>query len=138
MHPKDPFKRVDCVQSSTPIRISIPVNGKDVLLAESVTSVHLCETMLPTRYYLPYASLKTIYLRDSDTISECPYKGIAQYHDVIVGTESFKDLIWWYRCPTADCIQVTGLRCFYNEKVDISFLQLGEWRKMERPETHFA
>lgn len=137
MHPKDPYKRVDCLQSTTPIRVTIPLNGIDVVLAESATSVHLYETMLPQRYYLPYTSINTIYLRPSQTMTECPYKGVAQYHHVVVQGQEFKDLIWWYRAPTAECIALTGLRCFYNEKVDIWMKDSPTWRKLERPKTHF-
>jgi len=138
VHPKDPYKRVDCVQSLKPIRVTIPVNSSDIVLAESPTSVHLYETMLPPRYYLPYTSIRTTYLRPSTTTSECPYKGVAQYHSVVVHGQEHEDLVWWYRAPTTDCIAVTGLRCFYNEKVDIWMLDGTTWMKLERPQTHFA
>lgn len=138
VHPKDPFKRVDTVQSNRPIRVTVPSGGKDIVLAESVTSVHLYETSLPARYYLPYTSIETIYLRPSKTTSECPYKGIAQYHHLVVDEKELRDVVWWYRSPTAECIAVTGLRCFYNEKVDHWFLEGKDWVKQERPRTHFA
>ncbi|KAK5943485.1 hypothetical protein PMZ80_004492 [Knufia obscura] len=138
VHPKDPYKRVDCLQSMKPIRVTIPSNGVDVVLAESATSVHLYETMLPPRYYLPYTSLRTTYLQPSTTTTECPYKGVAQYHDIVVDGRRHEDLVWWYRAPTAECIAVTGLRCFYNEKVDIWMLEGSEWIKQERVQSHFA
>jgi len=138
VHPKDPYKRVDCLQSSTPIRVTMPLNGTDVVLAESSTSVHLYETMLPPRYYLPYTSIRTTYLRPSTMTTECPYKGIAQYHSVVLDGQEHQDIIWWYRAPTADCIPVTGLRCFYNEKVDIWMLKGSAWIKQERPTSHIA
>lgn len=141
------MKRVDTLQSTTPIRITIPslsktANGSpdsnQIILAESNTSIHLYETSLPPRYYFPYTSLSTIYLRSSKTTSECPYKGIANYHHVVVGDETYQDLVWWYRAPTAECLAITGMRCFYNEKVDVWFLMNGEWKKQERPQTHFV
>jgi len=138
VHPRDPYKRVDCLQSLKPIRVTIPSNGTDIILAESPTSVLLYETMLPRRYYIPYTSIRTTYLRLSTTTSECPYKGIAQYHSIVVNGEEHKDLVWWYRAPTAECVAVTGLRCFYNEKIDIWILEGTEWVKQERPKTHFA
>lgn len=138
VHPKDPYKRVDTLHSTTPIRITIPINNEDIILAESPVSVHLYETLLPPRYYLPYTSLKTIYLRPSKSVSECPYKGVAQYHSVYVKGQMMQDLVWWYRAPTADCIAVTGMRCFYNEKVDVWIMEGSEWKKLDRPSTHFV
>ncbi|KAF3925688.1 hypothetical protein AA313_de0200986 [Arthrobotrys entomopaga] len=114
------------------------MSPNEIILAESPTSVHLYETSLPPRYYLPYTSLNTIYLRDSQSTSECPYKGIANYHHVAVGDTGYPDLVWWYRAPTAECIAVTGMRCFYNEKVDVWFQIGGKWTKQERPKTHFG
>ena len=138
VHPKDPYKRVDTVQSNRPIRVTMPSGAKDIVLAESTTSVHLYETSLPARYYLPYTAIETIYLRPSKTTSECPYKGIAQYHHLVVDGKELRDVVWWYRAPTAECIAVTGLRCFYNEKVDHWFLEGKDWVKQERPQTQFA
>ncbi|KAK5090643.1 hypothetical protein LTR05_000818 [Lithohypha guttulata] len=138
VHPKDPYKRVDLLQSSKPIRITIPIGSEDVVLAESASSVHLYETLLPARYYIPYISIKTIYLRPSATTSECPYKGTAKYDHVVIAGEQHDDLIWHYRAPTIECAAITGLRCFYNERVDVWFFEKSQWLKQQRPKTHFA
>lgn len=83
-----------------------------------------------------------MYLHDSDTISECPYKGIANYQNVVIGEKEYADLAWWYALPTAECLGITGMRCFYNEKVDIWLKDrsdgTGEWKMLERPKTHFV
>lgn len=81
-----------------------------------------------------------MYLRPSTTTSECPYKGVAQYHHIVIGGEEFYDLVWWYRHPTPECMAVAGMRCFYNEKVDVWMKDHveDEWKKLERPKTHFA
>ncbi|KAH8166850.1 hypothetical protein CIB48_g1388 [Xylaria polymorpha] len=81
VHPKDPFKRVDVVYSSRPVRVL--VSGTQV--ASATGSFHLYETGLPVRFYLPVTSVSAEFLRSSDTVTACPYKGEANYYDVVVG-----------------------------------------------------
>lgn len=33
--------------------------------------------------------------------------------------EVHKDIVWYYRTPIAECIRVTGLLAFYDEKVTV-------------------
>lgn len=49
VHPKDPFKRVDILHSTRPVKVFL--NGTKV--AEAGSAQHLFETGLPVRYYLP-------------------------------------------------------------------------------------
>ncbi|GAB7355209.1 hypothetical protein MBLNU459_g5763t1 [Dothideomycetes sp. NU459] len=134
VHPKDPFKRVDIVSSSRPLRIS--VNGK--VVAETHSSMHLYETSLPVRYYMPLTAINAAVLRPSKTRTQCPYKGEAEYYDVIVDDEEFNDIVWFYSRPTVECTAVAGLCCFFNEKVEISIKQGGEWKLLEKPQTPWS
>lgn len=138
MHPKDPFKRIDVLQSNRPVRIGLEGN----ILAETTTSMHLYETTLPIRYYIPLTAIDQSMLRASNTRSLCPYKGEAQYHDVVLRNgKVYKDLVWYYTRPTSESAGIVNLRCFYNEKVDIwtkSSDKDPEWQLQERPVTHFA
>lgn len=115
VHPKDPFKRVDTLPSSRSIEIKM--EGKTI--AKSVSSVHLHETGLPVRYYLPPGSVDPSLLRKSDQMTQCPYKGNAEYYHVVVDGKEHKNLVWYYRHPTHESAAIAGLLCFYNEKVDI-------------------
>ena len=130
VHPKDPYKRVDILPSTRPIEII--VDG--VTVAKSPNSVHLLETLLPTRYYLPPAALDQSVLRRSDTVTKCPYKGDAEYYNVVVNGTEHKDIVWYYRLPTHESAAIAGLACFYNEKVDIYL----DGQRLERPITHFT
>ena len=115
VHPKDPFKRVDILPSQRPIEIK--VLGKAV--AKSSSSMHLIETGLPTRYYLPLASVDQSVLRKSSLVTKCPYKGEAEYYHVMVDGQEMQDLVWYYRFTTQESAAIAGLVCFYNEKVDV-------------------
>ncbi|OMP81738.1 hypothetical protein BK809_0002732 [Diplodia seriata] len=131
VHPKDPFKRIDIVHSARPVRVF--VGG--VLVAHAVSAYHLYETGLPTRFYLPPTSVDPGVLRPSETRTKCPYKGEAEYYDVVVeGGETVKDGVWWYRNPTLESGLIVGALCFYNEKVDIEL----DGEKLERPKSIFA
>ncbi|KAM5361366.1 hypothetical protein ACJZ2D_013136 [Fusarium nematophilum] len=130
VHPKDPFKRVDILASLRPIEVK--VMGKTV--AKAASSMHLFETGLPTRYYLPLASVDQSVLRKSDLKTKCPYKGEAEYYHVVAGGQEMKNVVWYYRLPTHESAAIAGLVCFYNEKVDIVL----DGELQERPKTLFA
>ncbi|KAH6654034.1 hypothetical protein BKA67DRAFT_564011 [Truncatella angustata] len=133
VHPKDPFKRVEILPSARPVRVF--VDG--VKVAEAAGSLHLYETGLPVRYYLPPTAVNRRVLRDSGTETQCPYKGVANYYDVVLGEKKDKvsrDVVWYYRNPTHESALVAGHLCFYNEKVDIEL----DGVKLERPKTPFS
>jgi uncharacterized protein (DUF427 family) len=115
IHPKDPTKRIEILPSSRPIEIRL---GSHVL-AKSNTSLHLIESVLPIRYYLPPTSIDPSILVKSDLQTGCPYKGQAEYYHVIVGNAKIENLIWYYKHPTHECAAIAGALCFYNEKVEI-------------------
>lgn len=132
VHPKDPFKRIEILHSTRPVAVYADGGQK---VAEASSSWHLHETGLPVRYYLPPTSvLDPAALRDSGTETQCPYKGVASYHDVVVGDRTFKDLVWYYRNPTHESALIAGCLCFYNEKVDIEL----DGVRLERPKSVFS
>jgi len=177
VHPKDPFKRVDIVRSSRSVRVFVDadggVAGKVQVAAALGGGWWLYETGLPVRFYLPLTSVleanggrvgggtgdvgngvKQWYLRPSDTTTECPYKGVANYYDIVLlspggevttsgaggerggagGETVLKDVVWYYRNPTVECAVIMGAICFYNEKVDIEL----DGQMLERPLSVFS
>jgi uncharacterized protein (DUF427 family) len=50
-------------------------------------------------YYFPPASLSAGALSDSPTPYTCPWKGVAQYHDVSVDGHTHRDAAWSYPDP---------------------------------------
>jgi len=114
-HPRDPHHRIDILRSSR--HIEVLVNG--VTVADSNHPTLLFETGLPTRYYLPLTDVTTGFLRPSDTVTSCPYKGAASYWSLEVEGERFEDVVWTYPSPLPESVRIAGLACFYNERVDI-------------------
>ncbi|KAF9876685.1 hypothetical protein CkaCkLH20_06093 [Colletotrichum karsti] len=130
VHPKDPFKRIDILPSTRSVEVKIA--GKTV--AKTTNSVHLHETYLPARYYVPLSSVDQTVLRKSELVTSCPYKGDAEYYNIVINGEEFKDLVWYYKVPTHESANIAGLLCFYNEKVDIIL----DGELLDRPKTFFS
>ncbi len=130
VHPRNPYTRVDILNSSRHVRVEID----GVTVADSRNPRILFETGLPPRYYLPLTDIRTDLLRPSATQTSCPYKGTASYWSVDAGSGLHKDIVWIYRTPLPESQKVAGLAAFYDERVDV-FIN-GE--RQDRPKTHFS
>ena len=115
VHARDPHSRVDTLRSSR--RVQVVVAGEQV--ADSARPLLLLETSLPIRYYLPFSDVRTDLLHPSDTVSTCPYKGLARYWSVRVGETVVPDVAWSYPEPIAENPKIRDLVCFFNERVDL-------------------
>ena len=114
------------------LHVEVSVNG--VKVAESDQPVLLEETGLPTRYYLPREDVRTDVLRRTSSETTCPFKGQASYWSVEVGDEVYEDIVWSYGTPIPDAEGITGLLCFYNERVDLNV----DGERLLRPVTPFS
>ncbi|KAJ7761924.1 hypothetical protein DFH07DRAFT_814558 [Mycena maculata] len=116
VHPKDPYKRVDVLNSSRHIRVE--VDGVEV--ANTRAPKLLYETGLPVRSYIAKTDCRLDLLVPSELVTACPYKGEAHYYHVQVSPEKRVDnVVWWYRNPNLECAGINGLVAFYDEKVDV-------------------
>jgi uncharacterized protein (DUF427 family) len=111
VHARSPYHRVDTLRSSR--RVEVFIGGERV--ANSVRPLLLFETSLPTRYYLPFADVRTDLLTASETVTECPFKGKARYWS----HPDVPDVAWSYPDPIPENPKIRDLICFYNERVDI-------------------
>jgi uncharacterized protein (DUF427 family) len=130
VHPRDPYHRVDVLESSRHVRVSM--NGE--VVAETERPAILFETGLPPRYYIPPEDVRDDVLAGSQNTTQCPYKGIASYYSVVAGGDRAEDLVWYYPDPIPEAAKIRGLLCFYNEKVDIEV----DGEKEERPQTQWS
>jgi uncharacterized protein (DUF427 family) len=131
VHPRNPYARVDALRSTRHVRVELD----GLILADSYSPVLLFETGLPTRYYLNRSEVRLEVLIRSDTVSQCPYKGITSgYWSVETGSGLHQDIAWTYDFPAVQVAQIAGLVAFYNEKVDL----LLDGRRLDRPTTPFS
>ncbi|TFK36717.1 DUF427-domain-containing protein [Crucibulum laeve] len=115
VHPRDPYKRVDVLQSSRHIRIE--ANGIEI--ANTRAPRLLFETGLPVRTYIAKTDCRLDLLEPSELTTECPYKGKANYYHVQLESGRFENVVWWYPNTTAECSLIRGYVAFYDEKVDV-------------------
>jgi uncharacterized protein (DUF427 family) len=126
-HPRDPYHRIDVIRTDRHLRVSL--DGE--LLAESDRVVALFESNLPARWYLPIEDVAA-ELIPSETVTRCPYKGLASYYSVKRGDGTVeKDLVWYYPEPAPEALRIAGLVCFFNERVEIEL----DGEDAERPDS---
>ena len=114
-HPRDPYKRVDCIPSTRHVRVI--VDGETV--ADTQHPVLLFETGLRTRYYIPKIDVRMDLLRDSDTHTACPYKGTASYYSLELNGKLHEDVAWYYPQALPEAMRIAGgYVAFYDERVE--------------------
>jgi uncharacterized protein (DUF427 family) len=130
VHARDPYHRVDILESSRHVKVSI--DGETV--AETTRALALFETSLPTRWYFPAEDVRSDLLEPSDRRTGCAYKGFASYWSVRAGDELVEDVVWSYRDPTRDAGRIKDRLAFFNERVDLEV----DGELQERPETQWS
>ena len=131
VHPRNPYTRVDALRSTRQVRVEL----EGVVLAESSAPVLVFETGLPTRYYLPRLDVRFDALRETDTRTECPYKGrTTEYWDVVGQSGDTGDAAWSSAFPTRQLLPIAGMVAFLNERVDL----VVDGVRLERPVTRFS
>jgi uncharacterized protein (DUF427 family) len=125
-HARDPYHRVDVLDSSRAVRVEI--DGE--VVAETSRPRALFETGLPTRWYFPPADVRQDLLAASDKHTVCAYKGVASYRS----SRTEEDVAWFYPDPRRDAERVRDHICFFNERVDLYV----DGELQERPETQWS
>jgi uncharacterized protein (DUF427 family) len=115
VHPRDPYTRVDTLHSSRHVRVEID----GVTMGETRRPMLLFETGLPTRYYIPKLDVRMDLLEPSESVTRCPYKGVARHWSARVGDKLVTDIVWSYPAPIPECPKIENLLSFYNERVDL-------------------
>lgn len=132
VHARDPYKRVDILESSRHVRVVI--GGETV--ADTHRARFLFESHLPTRYYIPRLDVRMDLLQPSETVTACPYKGrTTNYWSAMAGSQAGKDIAWSYGAPTPECAKISNLVCFFNERVDSIWV---DGVKQDRPNTPWS
>ena len=116
VHPRDPYTRVDALRSSK--HVVIEVDG--LVVAETRAPVVLYETGLIPRTYVPAVDVRRDLLSNSDTVTQCPYKGVTRYFHLRAAALAVDDIAWSYPFPTLESAPIAGHICFHDEKVDIT------------------
>jgi uncharacterized protein (DUF427 family) len=114
-HPRDPYSRIDVLDSSREVRVSLD----GVTLASTSRARALHETGLPPRWYIPRADVAMDLLEPSEVTARCAYKGLSSFWSARVGDRVEEVLAWTYPDPNHDALRVRDYVCFFNERVDL-------------------
>ena len=64
--------------------------------------------------------MRTDLLRPTTFQTTCPFKGQASYWSLDLEGESFDGIAWSYETPIAAAEAISGLLCFYPERVEMT------------------
>ena len=78
-------------------------------LAESEDTV-----VVEGNHYFPPESVRADYLRDSDTHTTCPWKGLASYKSIEVDGELNVDAAWYYPEPKDAAAEIKDRFAFWR------------------------
>ena len=68
--------------------------------------------LIEGNHYFPIESVKTEYLKASDTKTICPWKGLASYYNVVINNEIYIDGAWCYPEPKEGAKQIQDYVAF--------------------------
>ena len=92
----------------------------DTLIAESGNCL-----IIENNIYFPENEVKTEYLFQTETLTRCPWKGMATYFDIKTTENLVKDGAWSYLRPKSKAKRVRGHIAFWKEVV-VKELQANE------------
>jgi uncharacterized protein (DUF427 family) len=107
-HAADPYHRVDVRASDR--HVSVHLNGR--VIADTRAPLALFETGFAPRWYLPLRDCDAAALGDDPLRTLCPYKGVAQYFDVIAGGVVAAGAAWCYPEALPESARLRGYVSF--------------------------
>lgn len=70
--------------------------------------------VVENNHYFPASSIKKEFFRNSDTHSNCPWKGIASYYSLEVDGAMNKDAAWYYPETKHAAKEIEGYVAFWK------------------------
>ncbi|MDP6283110.1 MAG: DUF427 domain-containing protein [Acidimicrobiales bacterium] len=98
--------------------VTVSVGERTVAHSSSVRL--LLEGNLPPRHYFPRNDVDMELLIPSESVTHCPHKGDARYWSIEVDDRHLEDAVWSYETPIESMSAISGLLCFYDERVQLN------------------
>lgn len=99
--------------------VTVRINGE--VVADTDNALTLQESTYPAVQYIPKDDVVQSALRDSDTETYCPFKGVASYHHVVTGSgDTVEDAIWTYLEPYPAVGAIAGHVAFYPDRAVVT------------------
>ena len=114
-HAADPYHRVDVRASRR--RLTARLGGQ--VVAETCAPLVVFESGFAPRWYVPRPDIRPGALDDDPRRTLCPYKGIAEYFDVVAGDERALAAAWSYPDAFPESARLEGYVSFDLEQVEV-------------------
>lgn len=114
-HEKWPEHKV--LESPVGERITVELDGQ--IIADSRNVIRVEEDGSPARYYFPRGDVRMERLERTGTISQCPFKGTANYFSLPThGAHGarLEDAVWSYEEPFDEHQALKDRLAFYDDK----------------------
>jgi uncharacterized protein (DUF427 family) len=108
---------------SHPITLTRAPNTVRVLfegheIADSNDVLVLREANYPPVYYFPRDDVRMVFLRRTEKVTHCPYKGDASYFTIYRDAQVIENAVWSYEDPFPAVGQIGNRVAFYPEHVE--------------------
>ncbi|MEM7252222.1 MAG: DUF427 domain-containing protein [Pseudomonadota bacterium] len=103
----------------SPKRVRVQFNDHTVV--DSERAVLLYETKHIPVYYFPMDDVDDTVLRPSQHTTFCPFKGEANYRDVVVNDKVAENAMWHYPAPFSEVAGLDEFVSFYWNRMDAWF-----------------
>lgn len=98
-------------------RVTVQVDGR--VIAQTENALELREAKYPPVLYIPRADVDMAGLERSDHTSYCPFKGDANYYNVLALGERGRNGVWTYETPYEAVAAIKEHLAFYRDRVEI-------------------
>jgi uncharacterized protein (DUF427 family) len=99
-----------------PGRVQVLFEGHSIATSDDVLVLRE-EGHDPVRYF-PRDHVAMPFLRKTDKVTHCPYKGEASYYTIMRDRQIIENAIWSYENPLPGVSQIAGRLAFYPEHFD--------------------
>lgn len=98
-----------------PSQVRVLFEGHEI--ADSDDVMILRESSYPPVYYFPRKDVQMSFLRRTDKVTHCPYKGDAHYFTIYRDARVVENAVWTYESPFPAVGQIGDRVAFYPEHV---------------------
>jgi uncharacterized protein (DUF427 family) len=97
-------------------RVRVSFGGQ--IIADTTHALRLQEASYPAVFYIPRADARMNFLKKTDDVTHCPYKGDASYFSISAGAKNAENAVWSYETPFPAMAEIKGYLAFYPNRVD--------------------
>ncbi len=82
---------------------------EETVIAESDNCV-----VVEGNQYFPTSSVRMEFMQPVDKTTVCPWKGVANYYDIVVGGKRNPGAAWYYAAPLPAASEIQGRVAFWK------------------------